>query len=318
MQKLIITLSTFCILFCCCAGVTSVDIEEDLHIATPTIEPSIQNTPVEVIQPLPEPQPKYYVSYKPDITVGVHDYYNAIVHGNKATIDNVEIKVVSNDNIIILYFDSLEDIHIPLTDLDCNNIIDVYINVRPDSIYASTSIDTYHMSLTVSLENETLVVNSNVDKIIIDFIYDTTEIVYPLTEVERHLLSSLLAHEYGYKNAEEGQRAVVSVVFNRLDYYGGTLHDIIYAKNQFTPARLIDPETGLSEYKNIFDYYSHCISTVDYVSAYGVTIPRSVLYFRADYYFNWDSVTSYKNIGSTYFSGLTKLINRYDEWHHYE
>ena len=116
---------------------------------------------------------------------------------------------------------------------------------------------------------------------------------YNLTISERELLAQLLYHEARGESLE-CQKAVVSVVLNRLDsgIWGDTLKKVIYAKNQFEPvAKGLLPNT-----KPLQKQYE----AIDYVLENGSTIPEDVLYFRADHYFEWG--TAYMNIDNTYFS----------------
>lgn len=125
---------------------------------------------------------------------------------------------------------------------------------------------------------------------------------YQITEEERQLLAKLV-HSEASICSEECQRAVVSVVFNRLesgkwrkDMNGDnkiTVYDIIYYPNAFTPATngSIDKCELTSE-----DY-----AAVDYVIKSGPTVPTEVRYFRTDYDFNWDGYKNYKVIDNVYF-----------------
>lgn len=113
---------------------------------------------------------------------------------------------------------------------------------------------------------------------------------------DRELLAKLLYNE-GRGESIECQRAIVSVVINRLNsgYWGDTIKEVVYARNQFEPVSrgLIDRTKPL---QTQYD-------AIDYVLEHGTTIPSWVLYFRASYHFDWSGYTKYKSISNTYFGG---------------
>lgn len=91
----------------------------------------------------------------------------------------------------------------------------------------------------------------------------------------------------------ECQKAVASVVINRMMLYDKSLKDIVYEANQFTPANLIkynEPnETNLTAVRDVVSN--------------GPNIPQYVCYFRADRYHNWNNdIIPYQCIDNTYFS----------------
>lgn len=117
--------------------------------------------------------------------------------------------------------------------------------------------------------------------------------VYNVSNADRELIAKLLYHEARGESVE-CQRAVVSVIFNRLKtgYWGDTFYKVIYAKNQFEPvARGLINGTKPSQAQ---------YDAVDYVIKNGVTVPENVIYFRANYFFDW--ATDYISIDNTYFS----------------
>lgn len=118
-----------------------------------------------------------------------------------------------------------------------------------------------------------------------------------LSEKDRETLARLVYLEANIESVE-CQRAVVSVVINRLNsgYWGDTIDKVVYAKNQFTPARLISSTTPTQ--KNY--------EAVDYVLENGVTLPEYVLYFRANYHFSWKGYNPYISIDRTYFGYMSK------------
>lgn len=122
--------------------------------------------------------------------------------------------------------------------------------------------------------------------------------VYNVSEADREMLAKLLYCE-GRGESIECQRAIVSVVFNRLDSgkWGNSLNNVVYAEGQFEPVT-----TGLlKKAKPSQTQYD----AVDYIIKNGVTIPTWVLFFRASYHFNWNGYSPYINIDNTYFGGYT-------------
>lgn len=121
---------------------------------------------------------------------------------------------------------------------------------------------------------------------------DSTAFV--VTDEERYLLAALVFCEANTESIE-CQRAVVSVVFNRLacGKWGHTLKEVIFYQNAFTPAS--NGKIFKVEPNNVnFD-------AVDYVLKNGPTMPTYVRYFRTDYHFNWKGYVGYDVIDSTYF-----------------
>lgn len=128
----------------------------------------------------------------------------------------------------------------------------------------------------------------------LETITEEDEITYyiELTEDEIHDLATLVFLEAGGESYE-CQKAVASVIINRVTTSGKSLYDIIYEKNQFTPAYLIECKEPTESTMN----------AVIEVCTNGPTIPEYVTYFRADYYHNFSEyIEDYINIDSTYFS----------------
>lgn len=125
----------------------------------------------------------------------------------------------------------------------------------------------------------------------------TSNFYIELTEDEKHELACLIYLE-GRGESLECQTAIGSVVLNR--YTTGeynSLHDVIYAEGQFTPAYLIDDtEPTITQIQIVNDL---CMN--------GPTVPEYVTYFRANKYHTWSSTEPYKQIDSTYFSANKKL-----------
>lgn len=112
-----------------------------------------------------------------------------------------------------------------------------------------------------------------------------------LTDEEINMLATLIYLE-GNTESVECQKAICSVVINRMLLWDMTVEEVIYQKNQFTPARLIQ-------------YYEPTqvqLDVVNEIITEGVSIPEYVCYFRADYYHNWSGMNEYDYFDHTYFS----------------
>lgn len=116
---------------------------------------------------------------------------------------------------------------------------------------------------------------------------------YNITQEERDILAKLVYLEAGTCGSQ-CQRAVVSVVFNRLEagYWGDTLEEVIYYKDAFSPAYLI--ESCERPPQEVYD-------AVDYVLQNGPTVPSEVRYFRADKDFTWEGYAHYATYDNVYF-----------------
>ena len=128
---------------------------------------------------------------------------------------------------------------------------------------------------------------------------------YEITEIDRELLIKLVYLE-GRGESYEGKKAIASIVFNRLDsnYWGDTIQDVIFAKNQFSPSNKIK---NLKIHND--DIWEECTKAVDDVIYNGSILPSYILYFRANYYFSW--ATPYTSIGNHYFSYLDKDYRKF-------
>lgn len=119
-----------------------------------------------------------------------------------------------------------------------------------------------------------------------------------ISSEDRELLAKLLYLE-GRGESVECQKAIISVVVNRLNsgYWGKTYREVIYSKNQFSPAKYISKtEATKTQYE-----------VVDDIIKNGTTLPCYVLYFRAGHFFDW--CKSYVQIDNTYFSYTQKDYN---------
>lgn len=138
------------------------------------------------------------------------------------------------------------------------------------------------------IDNESTAIESDISQV---------ENYIALSEEEKYHLATLIWLE-GRGESIECQYAIGSVVINRYTTGGHTsILDVIYAKNQFQPAHLIS-QSQPSQLQ---------IDIVNDLCLNGPTIPEYVTYFRADHYFNWDTVEDYTRISNTYFSYSTKL-----------
>lgn len=125
---------------------------------------------------------------------------------------------------------------------------------------------------------------------------------YIVTAAERDMLATLVYLESSICS-EDCQRAVASVIFNRLDSDRWkkdvnkdgeiTLYDIVYYPNAFSPAYLIE------DYKD--KTTQECYDAVDYVIQNGPTVPTYVRYFRTNYHFKWDGYKGYCDVDNVYF-----------------
>lgn len=125
-----------------------------------------------------------------------------------------------------------------------------------------------------------------------------------LSDSEITILASLVFFEGGAESIES-QRAIASVVINRMKLDNLSLRQVVFAKNQFEPAHLIGNKAIASK------YMKKSKKVVKYVCKHGPTIPKYVTYFRADYYHSWSGMHAYKKIDKTYFSYDQACYNRY-------
>ena len=159
----------------------------------------------------------------------------------------------------------------------------------------SVSEDVEEVEDVYSLFDDTITLAPDIEE---DTVIPETEAsdsaTFVVTDEERYLLAALVFCEANTESVE-CQRAVVSVVFNRLacGKWGHTLKDVIFYPNAFTPA-----SNG-----KIFNVEPNNVNfdAVDYVLKNGPTMPTYVRYFRTNYHFNWKGYVGYTVIDSTYF-----------------
>lgn len=120
-----------------------------------------------------------------------------------------------------------------------------------------------------------------------------------MTEDDVYELATLVYLESGTESYE-CQKAIASVVIHRMQNDDLTLQEVIYAKNQFSPAYLI-AQSEPSE---------STLQAVREVLQDGPTIPNYVTFFRADYYHDWSElIIPYCTIDHTYFSADVRLMD---------
>ena len=127
------------------------------------------------------------------------------------------------------------------------------------------------------------------------------ELFLVLTPEEKKILATLIRLECG-GSSYECQMAVASVVVNRMKYWDVSLRTVVFAKNQFSPSRLIDRSTGDSKYPPSSKHWQ----VVEDICKNGPSLPYYVMYFRAGRFHTW--CTPYKQIDSTYFSYSPKYM----------
>lgn len=223
-----------------------------------------------------------------------HDYYNELAHKQKATIDTINIYV---NNICYADTDSLE---LTFTNIPINELITIRLEVIPsDNSITVRTIETTLLAYEIF--------EDGFRHLSYDFLYPTEGLMFPLTQLEREAMSSIVALEHGGGSAE-AKRAVAKVILNRRRHGGGSIYNVIFAHNAFTTAKLVNPATGKTSYRDTDSYpYKSCKEAVDHVSLYGLEgFPTSVVYFRSGYYHTW--ATPYKQIGSLYFSHNPKYM----------
>lgn len=141
-------------------------------------------------------------------------------------------------------------------------------------------------------EAETIEIIKEVEKEVIVEVEKESTYTYNVTSTEREMLARLVYREANIESLE-CQMAVASVVINRWQdgRWGDTLEEVIYSPYQFTPANLLYKTTPTE-----LNY-----TAVDLVLQNGCTLPPYVMFFRADYHFNWDGYKPYTKIDTTYF-----------------
>jgi hypothetical protein len=122
-----------------------------------------------------------------------------------------------------------------------------------------------------------------------------------LTDEEKRILATLIRLEAG-GSSYECQMGVGSVVLNRMKLFGLSLEQVVFEKNVFSPARLINVKNANGEYK--YQPYEQNWRVVEDLCKDGPTLPYYVIYFRAGRHHTW--ATPYCQIDTTYFSYAEK------------
>ena len=122
-----------------------------------------------------------------------------------------------------------------------------------------------------------------------------------LTPEEKRLFATLIYHE-ARGESYECQLAVGSTVLNRMKVLNMTLREVIFQKYrgvwQFSPAPLLERKDENGNF--VWEPYEEQWQVVEQLCTDGPTLPYYVLFFRADYHFDW--AIPYCEIGDTYFS----------------
>ncbi len=124
--------------------------------------------------------------------------------------------------------------------------------------------------------------------------------IVTLTTEEKRMLAALVTLEVGTESYE-CQKAIASLVINRMLTSGTTLTEVIYEKNQFSVAGKVASKTPSES----------CVKAVDEVLTTGTTLPIYVTFFRSSYYHSWGDQVPYCVMDHTYFSYSKALMNKY-------
>ena len=182
-----------------------------------------------------------------------------------------------------------------------DTVTDIYIS--PPTLYSHTDNITYE-----SIANmcNKLASMDRIEEITPEATPTPTKPYIHLNDEEIRTLATLVYLE-GNIESEECQRAICSVVINRMMLWDMTLTEVVYQEVngavQFTPAHLIPyyEPTG-TQFNIVHDIIEN-----------GPSIPEYVCYFRADRYHNWSGMHDYQAIDSTYFSFSDSDYNNYSE-----
>ena len=153
-------------------------------------------------------------------------------------------------------------------------------------------------------ETVRFVEETTVDVVETSVVETTNNAIYPPAMIESGYGYNAYEYELEYVakivwlescgESAECQRAICEVIFNRLEsgLWGDSLTDVIYSENQFETIEYIDTAEPTDDIRAmVYDVFEH-----------GSTIDESVLFFRADYYHQWEGAVDEFFIDSTYFS----------------
>lgn len=124
--------------------------------------------------------------------------------------------------------------------------------------------------------------------------------IVSMTADEAKMLAALVTLE-SKGESYECQKAVASLVINRMLTSNLTVEGVIYQKNQFSTASRVASTTPTES----------CMNAVNDVLANGTTLPIYVTFFRAGYYHSWGDQVAYCCMDNTYFSYSQALKNKY-------
>lgn len=116
------------------------------------------------------------------------------------------------------------------------------------------------------------------------------EPIYKISQSEREMLARLIYLEGG-STSKKCQKMILSVVINRWQASGGSLENIVYAAEQFTPATKIWKTTPKEVQYEV----------VDEILFGGSILPYYVQSFRAGHYHTWSGYREYAYIDNVYF-----------------
>ncbi len=124
--------------------------------------------------------------------------------------------------------------------------------------------------------------------------------IVSMTADEARMLAALVTLE-AKGESYECQKAVASLVINRMLTSNLTVEGVIYQKNQFSTASRVASTTPTDS----------CMNAVNDVLTNGTTLPIYVTFFRASYYHSWGDQVPYCCMDNTYFSYSQALKNKY-------
>lgn len=203
------------------------------------------------------------------LRIGTHDTIASVDVETVPEDTITAVETVLKDTIAVVVEPVPEDTYITETEHSENLKVlplDVYSTIEPED------------------EESDIEVSANVE--------NTPKEYYTMTDEEIRDFAALLWLE-ARGEPEDVKYAVASVILNRVTLYEMSLHDVMYAPGQFSPAKYIE-NTDPTEDE---------IRIVKDVLQTGPTIPEYVCYFRAGHYHSWSGMNDYGYFGGgTYFS----------------
>lgn len=176
---------------------------------------------------------------------------------------------------------------------------------QPETSDSSSTVESSNPTSTVPTESKPIssTIPSDSETSIEPTVSEPEKQMYYSVTTEERLLIAQLVYREANTESLECQKAIVSVLFNRLacGKWGDTIEEVIYYKNAFTPATMGLLE-GVEPTKTNYE-------AVDYVLENGPTLPTYVRYFRANYHHTWSGYEGYIAIDHTYFGYFTDWQN---------